>query len=446
VTILVLGLIALQQRNAPEWFAVYGTLALVLTIVVLGRSLFLALENGQLFIQSVTDPLTGLYNVRYFHDRIASELGRAKRYSEPVALVVFNLDDFGRFNERSGHFAGDRLLANLGHKLQSLVVGNAIAARLGADEFGILLPEYDARSAAIFTQHVLDVIGVECGELPGQLSASAGVAAYPEHGEDGEELLHLADGALFQAKETGKGRVIVFDAARVPDLSAHERIERLQRHSRVAAVRALAAAVDARDIDTQFHTQRVAKFAVRLAEHLELPGDRVRFVELLAVVHDVGKIAIPDAVLKKAGALTAEEWGDVRSHPEQGQRILASTGLTELVPSVRSHHEWWDGTGYPDGLVGAEIPFEARLLSVCDAYEAMTSDRSYRTAMSLAAAAAEIGCCAGTQFDPMLAERFLEMLQAEEVGSEPAPSEQLAQRPQEVRGWVPLGGVGPERG
>jgi HD-GYP domain-containing protein (c-di-GMP phosphodiesterase class II) len=214
----------------------------------------------------------------------------------------------------------------------------------------------------------------------------------------------------------------------------------------VAAVRALAAAVDARDIDTQFHTQRVAKFAVRLAEHLELPGDRVRFVELLAVVHDVGKIAIPDAVLKKAGALTAEEWGDVRSHPEQGQRILASTGLTELVPSVRSHHEWWDGTGYPDGLVGAEIPFEARLLSVCDAYEAMTSDRSYRTAMSLAAAAAEIGCCAGTQFDPMLAERFLEMLQAEEVGSEPAPSEQLAQRPQEVRGWVPLGGVGPERG
>ncbi|MDR3686765.1 MAG: diguanylate cyclase [Coriobacteriia bacterium] len=445
-TIVVLGVIALQQRNEPEWFAVYGIIALVLTIVVMGRSLLLALENGRLFVQSVTDPLTGLYNHRYFHDRIAVELDRAKRYSEPVALVVFNLDDFAEFNERCGHLEGDRLLADLGHKLQSLVVGNAIVARLGGDEFGILLPEYDARSAAIFTQHVLDVIGVECGDLPGQLSASAGVAAYPEHGDDGELLLHLADGALLQAKETGKGRVIVFDAARVPDLSAHERIERLERHSRVAAVRALAAAVDARDIDTRFHTQRVAKLAVRLADHLELPGDSVRMIELLAVVHDVGKIAIPDTVLKKAGSLTAEEWGDVRRHPEQGQRILASTGLTELVPAVRSHHECWDGSGYPDGLVGVEIPFEARLLCVCDAYEAMSSDRSYRSAMSLDAAAAEIARCAGTQFDPELAKRFLEMLRAEEAQPHPAPSESLAQRPQDVGGWVPLGGVGPERG
>jgi len=211
-------------------------------------------------------------------------------------------------------------------------------------------------------------------------------------------------------------------------------------------VRALAAAVDARDVDTRFHTQRVAKLAVRLAEYLELPGDRVRLIELLAVVHDVGKIAIPDTVLKKAGSLTPEEWGEVRSHPEQGQRILASTGLTELVPAVRSHHECWDGTGYPDGLVGAEIPFEARLLSVCDAYEAMTSYRSYRAAMSQDAAAAEIACCSSTQFDPSIAERFLEMLKAEEMLPQVRPGVPLAQRPQDVGGWAPLGGVGPERG
>jgi HD-GYP domain-containing protein (c-di-GMP phosphodiesterase class II) len=324
-------------------------------------------------------------------------------------------------------------------------MGNAIAARLGEDEFGILLPEYDARSAAIFTQHVLDVIGVECGDRPGQLAASAGVASYPEHGEVGEELLHLADGALFHAKETGKGRVVVFDAARMPDLTAHERIERLERHSRVAAVRALAAAVDARDPDTRFHTQRVAKLAVRLAEYIELPPERIRMIELLAVVHDVGKIAIPDTVLEKSGSLSDDEWEDVRRHSEQGQRILASTGLTELVPAVRSHHERWDGTGYPDGLAGAEIPLEARLLCICDAYEAMTADRSYRTAMPSAAARAEIAATADSQFDPTLAERFLSMLQAEESQPRSEATEPLVLRPHDMGGWVPLGGVGPER-
>jgi diguanylate cyclase (GGDEF)-like protein len=445
-TILALGGLALRQYSQPEWFAVYGGIALVLTVIVLMRSFLLSLENGRLFVQSVTDPLTGLYNHRHFHDRIAVEIDRAKRYSEEVAVVVIDLDNFGEFNERSGHLEGDRLLAGLGHKLHMLVAGNAIAARLGGDEFGILLPEYDARSAAIFTQHLLDVIGVECGVRPGELSASAGVAAYPEHGSDGEALLHLADGALFHAKETGKGRVVVFDEGRVPDLSAHDRIERLERHSRVAAVRALAAAVDARDPDTRYHTQRVATLAVRLAEHLGLPGEHVRHIELLAVVHDVGKIAIPDSVLKKRGSLTEEEWADIRRHPEQGQRILASTGLTELVPAVRSHHERWDGSGYPDGLARAEIPFDARLLCLCDAYDAMTSDRSYRSAMAPDAAHAEIDASAGSQFDPDLAERFLAMLLAEEPEIQAASDKPLAARTQDVAGWVALGGVGPEQG
>jgi diguanylate cyclase (GGDEF)-like protein len=445
--VVALGAATLAQRAEPQWFAVYGVVTLLLVIVVLGRSLLLSLEHGQLFMQSVTDPLTGLFSHRYFHDQLSVEIDRAVRYGEELAVVIFDVDDFGEFNARFGHLAGDRLLAGVGERLGSLVVGDAVAARLGGDEFGILLPSYDARAAAIFTQHVLDVIGVECGLEPGELSASAGVAAYPEHGDDAAQLVHLADGALFHAKENGKGRVVVYEQSRVSDLSAHERIERLERQSRIAAVRALAAAVDARDSDTRFHAQRVAALVVRLARHMNLPAERIGLLELAAVVHDVGKIAIPDSVLKKPGSLAAVEWDDIRSHPEQGQRILASTGLPELVPGVRSHHERWDGSGYPDGLAGTEIPFEARILAVCDAFEAMTADRAYRPAMSLAAARAEIAAGAGSQFDARLTDELLCMLDAEstaspEVGAEFKDAARVAGGP---RAWTPLLGIELER-
>jgi diguanylate cyclase (GGDEF)-like protein len=447
VATVLLGVAALLERTRPEWFGVFGALALALIVIVLARGLLLALEHGRLFVQSVTDPLTGLYSHRYFQDQLSVELDRAVRYSEELAVVVLDLDDFGAFNARFGHLEGDRLLASLGVRLGTLVTGDSLAARLGGDEFGILLPGYDARRAAIFTQHVLDVIGVECGMEPGELSASAGVAAYPEHGEEGAKLLHLADGALFHAKETGKSRVVVFDESRVPDLSAHERIERLERQSRISAVQALAAAVDARDPDTRFHALRVAEYATRLAQHLELSDDRVRFLEIAAIVHDVGKIAIQDSVLKKKGALDPAEWDEIRSHPEQGQRILAATGLPDLVPAVRSHHERWDGSGYPDGLVGTEIPFEARLLALCDAYEAMTSERVFRHAATVEQARQEIIAGSGSQFDPRLAEEFLGMLDAETLAprTTAAVGSTVVFRPEGMYSWMPVGGLGPGR-
>jgi HD-GYP domain-containing protein (c-di-GMP phosphodiesterase class II) len=239
------------------------------------------------------------------------------------------------------------------------------------------------------------------------------VATYPDHGESATELLHLADGALFSAKENGKGRVVAYDPLRVPDLSARERIERLERNSRISAVRALAAAVDARYPDSRSHAEKVAALVGRLGHHLGLSDEAVRALELLAVVHDVGQIAVSDAVLKKPGSLSPSDWEQMRRHPEHGQRILASTGLTELVPAVRSHHERWDGAGYPDGLAGTEIPYEARVLALCDAYETMLADHEHRPAMSEEDAQREIMYGAGTQFDPELAAKLLEMLGAD---------------------------------
>jgi HD-GYP domain-containing protein (c-di-GMP phosphodiesterase class II) len=221
----------------------------------------------------------------------------------------------------------------------------------------------------------------------------------------------LADGALFHAKETGKDRVVVYDPARVPDLTARERIDRLELKARVSAVRALAAAVDARDQVTRFHSQNVAALALRLAEVLGFDEERARLLELAALMHDVGKIALSDSILTKPGPLDAAEWEEVRDHPVRGERILGATELVELLPWVRGHHERWDGTGYPDGLAGREIPLEARILFVCDAYDAMVSDRTYRSAMTPSAARAQIAACAGSQFDPHLAEELLVVLE-----------------------------------
>jgi diguanylate cyclase (GGDEF)-like protein len=447
VAVVVLGAAALSERSNPVWFTVYGVLAVATMMVVLARTLLLALEHGQLFMESVTDPLTGLFNHRRFQEQLGIELDHAVRYSEDLGIVVLDLDDFGEFNERFGHLEGDHLLAGLGSRLDELIDGDIVLARLGGDEFGILLPGHDARGAGVFAQHVLDVIGVECGVVPGELSASAGVAAFPEHGKEAGQLLQYADGALFHAKETGKARVVVYDPARVPDLSARERVERLERNSRITAVRALAAAVDARDPENRRHTLRVAGLVVRFARYLGLVEDDVRSLELLAMVHDVGLIAVPDAILKKSGGLTHAEWADVRLHPEHGQRVLASIGLTELIPGVRSHHERWDGSGYPDGLAGREIPSQARVLALCDAYEAMTSSSAVGAGpRSDEAARREIAAQAGSQFDPELAGELLGMLEAEShprIEQEVAASDMSGATSTGM--WTPAGGFEAQR-
>ena len=421
VAIPLLGLSAFRSQGNSEWFAVFMVLASVLTGLILARSLVLTFEHGTLFHRSITDPLTGLYNHRFFHDRLSVEADAARRYGDPLCVIVLDIDDFGLFNERHGHTEGDLLLRALGDKLKLACPQPSFVARLGGDEFGIITPEVSVGEAAVICQHALDVIGIECGSQPGRLSASAGLAAFPEHASDPADLLRLADGALFHAKETGKDHLVVYDASRVPDLNARDRIDRLQMQSKVSAVRALAAAVDARDPATRFHSQKVAQLSVSLGRRLGLSGEHLRMLELAALMHDVGKIGLPDAILNKRDDLTEDEWREVRQHTVRGTHILGATELDVILPWVRGHHERWDGNGYPDGLSGDVIPFEARILCACDAFDAMTSDRAYRVALSTPVALREMELCAGAQFDPRIAAEFVALVMSEQEADAMSP-------------------------
>jgi len=414
---------ALSRHGDGGWFTVYVALATVLITAVLLRSLLLTIEHGALFHRSVTDPLTGLYNHRFFHDRLQVELHRARRYGDELSVIVVDVDNFGEYNATYGHLAGDMLLASMGSKLVSACASPLICARLGGDEFGVIVPESDAIRARLIAQRVIDVVGIECGDTPGTLSASAGVATYPEHATDATELVRLADGALFHAKETGKARVVPYEAHRVPDLSAKERIDRLERQSRLSAVRALAAAVDARDAATRFHSQQVSALAKEVAQTLNMSESHVRLVELAALLHDVGKIGVADSVLNKPSPLTESEWREIRQHSQRGEEILRSTDLVEILSWVRGHHERWDGAGYPDGLRGAAIPLEARILSVCDAYDAMTSDRAYRRAMSQQAAFDELAAASGSQFDPVVVQALIDSVSSRSLAGRTVASE-----------------------
>lgn len=401
---------AYGARHEAIGYAVFSVLAAALGTLLVARTALTAVENGYLFQRSVTDPLTGVYNHRYFHERLAVEIELAGRYGETVSVAVMDLDDFSRVNNLRGHTTGDRLLAEVAQRLVSACRDSDAVCRIGGDEFGLILPEAPPEAASAVCHRALDALRAEWAPLGWPVTASIGLATYPTDAEEKEDLLRKADGAQYWGKYHGKDQVVRFDAEVVEALDAEERIRRLEERSHLATVAALAAAVDARDPLTQDHSRNVARLAVALSAELRLDADKVKLLEVAALLHDIGKIGISDDVLRKRGPLDAEERRHIEEHPELGVRILSSTSLREILPWTRGHHERWDGAGYPQGLAGEAIPLEARILAICDAYDSMTSERPYHSAMPMTEALHEIDLAAGTQFDPYLADTFVAMM------------------------------------
>ena len=391
-----LMLVVLWQRSPVLSAALVGPL---LAISLYQRSAYQALRAMRL---ALTDPLTGLGNHRSFQERLKQELLRAEADDEPFTLCMIDVDDFKRINDLYGHPVGDRVLAQVGSRLRQ----NGEAFRLGGDEFALLLPGVTADESLSAAASVLARIGsLEVAEV-GSVTASAGIAGYPHQAFDRDELIRLADSALYWAKEHGKNRVHVYR----PDVVELAELRRLahgpDRAARFRAAASLAKAVDARDTYTGSHSSRVAELSAWIAHRLGLDQEHIELTRLAGSLHDLGKLAIPEEILRKPGPLTEPERLVLQRHPEIGYRMLESLGVDPVADWVLHHHERWDGTGYPERLRGDEIPLGARIIFVADAYDAMTSDRAYRGRLTPREAIEELERCSGTQFDPVIVAAF----------------------------------------
>ena len=357
-----------------------------------------------------SDLLTGLRNRRGFGEAFEIEFERARRNNRPLSLLVADLDRFRVLNEAHGHQEGDRVLAHVAEVLAGQQRRIDIPARISGEEFAVILPDTDEHGAYVLAERLRRAIRDRLADGPAPATASFGVASCPNHGGTSAELLHACDHAVAVAKRLGGDRSVIYNAQVSADLLAAETRRQVQGEGHLAAVLVLAEALDMRDTSTSRHSQTVGRYARLLALELGLAEATVERVHLAGVLHDVGKVGIPDAILQKPGALDDEEWAEMRKHPELGARILSGANLEDIAGWVLAHHERPDGRGYPQGLAADEIPVPARILAVADAYEAMTTDRVYKAGIDHDAAQAELLRCAGTQFDPDVVSAFLTVL------------------------------------
>jgi diguanylate cyclase (GGDEF)-like protein len=365
-------------------------------------------------LEALKDPLTGLLNHRAFQERLEEELRRGEREKEPVSVVALDVDDFKVINDGLGHATGDDALRLMSAAIRSQLRVTDVCGRVGGDEFMLALPGADTAMAEEIVERIRETAArVEVGATGHSLTLSAGIATFPRHALSQEQLLRLADGAMYWAKSHGKNRTFLYSSAIDFALSAEEAAERNLRAGLINTVHALARAVDAKDGYTHMHSQRVARYAVTLAEGMGIDSEeRLEMMRTAGVLHDVGKIGIPDSILMKADSFTEEEFEAMRRHSELGREIIAGAGMDGIAEWVRHLHERWDGGGYPDGLAGPDIPIESRILHVADALEAMTSSRVYRPGLPLTRAISELERGSGHQFDPVIAATLIELIKS----------------------------------
>jgi two-component system, cell cycle response regulator len=371
-----------------------GVTAIVLATgslsVVMGRLVLTWRDNARLLRASqdeaLADALTGLGNRRALLADLERRLATA-RDEYPFTLVLFDLDGFKQYNDIFGHPSGDALLRRLAGKLESHLGATGRPYRIGGDEFCALIEappgtsdsRVAAAAGALFEQG--DGFAIGC---------SHGAVRLPSEAQDSSTALTIADQRMYADKRVG-------------------RVSAAQQSKDV-----LLSAVAERSRDLGAHGHDVAELAAAVATSFALALDEIETIRQAAELHDVGKVAVPDAILDKPAALDESEWASIRGHTLVGEKIIAAApDLARVARLVRSSHESYDGTGYPDGLVRREIPLGSRIIAVCDAFDAMTTDRPYRDAMDEDSAVAELRRCAGTQFDPEVVERFCAALESE---------------------------------
>jgi diguanylate cyclase (GGDEF)-like protein/putative nucleotidyltransferase with HDIG domain len=360
-----------------------------------------------------TDVLTGLPNRVALGQALKRELERAKPEERPTSLLLFDLDRFKRVNDRHGVAEGDAVVRKVAALLEESTRIMDVVARSGGGEFAIVLPETDQHRAFLFAEELLDRLRKAFTSPRIELTASVGVATSPAHASDLAGLMTASDGALHAAKALGRDRAVIYSPEVTNVLGSVTGRRNVETQAQMATVLSLAEALDQRDSNTGRHSQTVARLCEMMAAELDLGEDRMQRLRLAGILHDIGKIAVPDSILGKPGPLNDEEWVQMRRHPELGARILSSRELDDVRGWILAHHERPDGTGYPKGLEAGQIPLEASIVAVADAFEAMTSDRVYRLGMSVDAAREELLDNAGSQFSESVVKALLRALDRE---------------------------------
>ena len=400
------GVLPMHLFTFAAWCAGWTALAIVIGWVF-DREIHFRHKAEQ---KANVDGLTELYNHRYFQDRLYAETERARRYERPLSLIILDLDDFKAFNDRYGHQEGDLLLAWFGQVCVKEMREIDVCARYGGEEFAIILPETTLTEAVAAAERIIELVRAGSKTaFPSGVTVSAGVATFPEHGQTRHALILSADVALYYAKHSGKDRACPYQSALAKVYRATaERLQVLLSQEDIEAMEALSSAVDAKDQCTHGHSDSVTRYALEIGECLNLPQQDMENLRAASLLHDIGKLSMPEKVLHKKGPLHLDEWQCVENHPKIGSQILEKVQqLRSIVPTVRHHHERYDGHGYPYGLSGKDIPLLARIIAVADSFDAMVSDRHYRKALSVEQALEEIKRCSGTQFDPEIVDAFI---------------------------------------
>ena len=386
-----------------------------------------------------TDTLTSLYNHRGFQEILAKELAKAEATSTALSVVMFDVNNISKINRELGHAKGDEVIKIIADKVKQNIKNTDSAGRYGGDEIAVVMPDTDTRDAKYLAEYITYCLSCCFVDDVGPVKVSVGIATYPDCAKDQEKLLVLAEQAMFisQAKGYKEGMSAIVSSQDFnfwDDVAVNSFAEILaKRHfenginfedelvkkinnaeiinhnNLMEMITSLAGAIDAKDPYTKGHSTSVSRYSEALARAINLPEADVERIKIGAMLHDVGKIGIPENVLKKPGKLDDNEWEIMKQHPTIGaEKVLApNETLREFIPIVKYHHERLDGKGYPEGLKGEEIPLEARIVSVADAYHALVSDRPYRKGMPIEKACSILQEGAGVQWDSDLVRQFI---------------------------------------
>jgi diguanylate cyclase (GGDEF)-like protein len=441
----LLGVLNVESRDenafAPQDVLILNTLADLLATALHNSFVFQRLQQ-----QSITDGLTGIKTRRFFWEALSSEWKRASRSGRPFSVVLVDLDKFKEVNDSLGHLEGDLVLARVGRLLEQKCRQSNVVARYGGDEFIILMPETGIEQAQVLAERLRLWVATDPMLEEHHITGSFGVASFPVHGFSMEDLIRVADAGMYVSKHAGGNQVSTSDAfgegsAMQRQLisgyiegflqrehNGPEHLEELvstlrklcgrdedgDRRALREAIEALARAAELREHNAAGHGEQCAHYASTIARGLNLPEQEIEEVIFAGRVHDVGKLFISERILNKPGSLTEDEFAVVKIHPQVGAAVSrAIPEIERVAQAIESHHEAFDGSGYPLGLKGENIPLYGRILAVADAYVNMTSDRSFAPPKSDDQALAELGKLSGTRFDGMLVRLFVRLLKME---------------------------------